>query len=157
MPIGQSTFTADSLVAILTAAPQGGTIEQVVERAGCQAGPTSVKKWISDGKRDRNAGKTTAYALFVQQWESVYPGAPPRGEAERMAEMKKALDKLGIQATAERVQNGRRTNGSNGSASGAPSAPRRSRKVCECGNAKDPNVVACPECTALDSRARGAA
>lgn len=154
MPIGQSTFTADNIVALLGAAPKGGTVEQVVERAACQAGPASVKKWTSDGKRDRNAGKTTAYALFVQHWESVYPGAPPRGEAERMAEMKKALEKLGIQAAPETPQNGRRTNGP---AAGAPRAPRGSRRTCECGNAKDPNAVSCTECMALDSRARGAA
>ena len=150
MPMGQSTFTADNLVAILTAAPKGGTIEQVVERAGCDVSAASVKKWISDGKRDRKAGKSTAYALFAQQWEAVYPGAPPRGEAERMAELKKAFEKLGIGAS----QNGR---DANGSAPERTRAPRGSRRVCECGNQKDPAAVSCTECMAIDGRKAGVA
>ena len=151
MPMGQSTFTADNLVAILTAAPKGGTVEQVIERAGCDVSAASVKKWISDGKRDHNAGKSTAYALFFQQWESIYPGAPPRGEAERMDEMRKALQKLGIQAAPPAAQNGRRANGYEAA---APSAPRRSRKVCECGNPKESSAVSCTACLVMDSNNR---
>ena len=154
MPIGQSTFTADNIVALLTEAPKGGTVEQVVERAGVQVAASAVKKWVNDGKRDREAGKDTAYRLFAAQWEASYPGAPPRGEAERMAEMKKALEKMGIQAPPEPPQNGRRRNGST---SGATRAPRGSSKTCECGNEKDPNAAACASWVAIDSRARGAA
>lgn len=115
MPIGLSTFTADNIVAIL------------------------------DGKRDRNAGKDTAYRVFADQWERVYPGAPPRGEAERMVEMQKALEKLGVGQS----QNGQRTAGS---LPERTRAPRGSRRVCECGNQKDPAAVSCTECMALDSR-----
>ena len=145
MPIGQSTFTADNIVAVLAAAPKGGTVEQVVERSGCDASAASVKKWISDGKRDRKNGKDTAYGLFADQWEAVYPGAPPRGEPERMAEMQKALERLGISPS----QNGHQANGS---APARQRAPRGSRKVCECGNEKDASAVACPSCMALDTR-----
>ena len=71
-----------------------------------------------------------------------------------MAEMQKALEKLGIQAAPERAQNGRRANGTT---SGTNRAPRGSRRTCECGNQKDPAAVSCTECMALDSRAGGAA
>ena len=145
MPIGQSTFTAANIVAILTEAPRGGSVGQVVERAGCQVSAASVKKWVADGKRDRNAEKDTAYRIFVDQWERVYPGAPPRGEAERMVEMQKALEKLGIGQS----QNGHRTAGSPPERT---RAPRGSRRVCECGNQKDPAAVSCTECMALDAR-----
>lgn len=83
--------------------------------------------------------------MFAERWQATYPGAPPRGEPVRMAEMQKALGKLGIDASA----NGGRTNESSLE---RQRAPRGSRKVCECGNEKEATAVACTSCLTLDSR-----
>ena len=145
MAIRASTFLADNIVALLQAAPQGGTIEQVIERAGVQVGAASLKKWIADGKRDKSAGKNTAYRMFSEQWALVYPGAPPKGEPDRMIEMQKALEKMGL----HRSQNGQIANGSEPPRQRAPSG---SRQICECGNPKKSTAVACDACRAIDAR-----
>ena len=139
------TFTAANIVAILTAAPAGGTPDEIIARAGVQISAASLTKWLKDGKKDLANERQTAYAIFTEQWNTIYPGAPPRHEALRMEEMKKALADLGIErkcpnpapATNSRVQ-----------------VPKN---ICQCGNEKEPKDEACQSCEAMDRRTAAAA
>ena len=139
-------FTAANIVAILQAAPKGGTSEEVIKRAGVNISQASLDKWIKEGRRDLKDDKTTAYRLFVEQWDTVYPGAPPRNEAARMDEMRKALEAMGIQppktCPASMAANGSR--------------PKQSKTTCECGNAKTADQPCCDTCASMD-RNRAAA
>ena len=135
------TFTAENIISILEAAPQGGTTEEVLSRAKAPISTATLDKWIKDGRKDLRDSKQTAYALFAQQWNAVYPGAPPRHEAARMLEIQKALKNLGIQtqcpSAAQSVPDAKR--------------PTRSPKTCECGNTKNPSDACCHNCSRLDS------
>lgn len=131
-------FTADNIIAILDAAPAGGTIEDVIERSKAPVSTASVTKWLKDGKRDLQQDRRTAYALFTEQWDTVYPGAPPRNEAARMKEMQKVLERLGIKQD---------------DIPPAQQAASRSRKPankCECGNEKGRGDPSCSTCASID-------
>lgn len=139
-------FVAANIIAILQAAPEGGTVEEVIKRAGINVSQASVDKWIKEGRRDLKNDKQSAYRLFAEQWDTLYPGAPPRNEAARMEEMRKALQAMGIQppktCPASMAANGSR--------------PRPSRTTCECGNAKAADQPCCDSCATMD-RSRAAA
>lgn len=139
-------FTAANIVAVLQAAPEGGTSEEVIKRAGVNVSQASLDKWIKEGRRDLKNNKQSAYRLFAEQWDTVYPGAPPRNEAARMSEMHKALEVLGIQVP--------KTCPASIAANG--SRPKQSKTTCECGNAKNPDQTCCDTCTSMD-RSRAAA
>ena len=76
-------FTAENIIAILEAAPHGGATQEVLERAKVPISHSSLDKWIKDGRRDLRNEKQTAYRLFAEQWDTVYPGAPPRPAPQR--------------------------------------------------------------------------
>ena len=134
-------FTAENIIAILEAAPHGGTTQEVLERAKVPISHSSLDKWIKDGRRDLRNEKQTAYRLFAEQWDTVYPGAPPRNEAARMEEMQKALAALGIQVP--------KTCASSSVSEG--SRPKKPRTTCECGNAKEPGDECCQSCAGISS------
>ena len=138
------TFTAPNIVAILTAAASGGNSEEVIARANVQTSAASLNKWLKDGKKDLRDERQTAYAIFAEQWNTVYPGAPPRHEALRMEEMKKALSELGIDRKCPNpapAPNGR---------------PQQPKNICQCGNEKGPDDEACQTCQAMDRRTAAA-
>ena len=138
------TFTAPNIVAILTAAATGGTQEEIVARTGVEISTASLNKWLKDGKKDLKEERQTAYAIFTEQWNTVYPGAPPRHEALRMDEMKKALAELGIDRKCP-------------TPTPAPGArSQQPKNICQCGNEKDPGDEACQTCQAMDRRTAAA-
>lgn len=137
MPTRIPTFTSENIIAILQAAPKGGTLEEVILRSRVNISANSLAKWIKDGNRDSKEGKHTSYRLFADQWNAVYPGTPPRHEAARMLEIKKALKELGIQHCDQPA---------------APaSKPLKSPAICECGNSKPARAPACDDCRAKGS------
>ena len=138
------TLTAPNIVAILTAAAKGGTQEEIVARAGIEISTASLNKWLKDGKKDLKEERQTAYAIFTEQWNTVYPGAPPRHEALRIEEMKKALADLGIERQCPNP---------------APAPGARApapKNICQCGNEKEPKDEACQSCEAKDRRSAAA-
>ena len=139
MSLKPNVFTTENIIALLQAAPDGGTLDDVIARARITVSPASLAKWIKDGNRDNRSGKDTSYGLFVQQWNTLYPGPPPRYETARMIQMKEALNRLGIQCDKKPV-----------SATQA-SAPAKSPRICECGNSKAPRALACSSCLSIDS------
>ena len=133
----RATFNTQNIIAILDAAPKGGTIEEVIERAKVDMNATSLNKWIKDGNRDTRNGQTTAYALFVGQWNALYPGKPLRYEAARLAEIKRAFKELGISCE-------------NTVAIPSPDArPTKSPKTCDCGNSKKSAAECCESCDSM--------
>ena len=139
------TFTAPNIVSILTAAAKGGTQDEIIARAGVGISTASLNKWLKDGKKDLANERQTAYAIFTEQWNTVYPGAPPRHEALRMQEMKLALTELGIERKCPNP---------------APAPGGRAqvpRNICQCGNEKAPKDEACKSCEAIDRRTAAAA
>ena len=139
------TFTATNIVAILTAAAEGGTSEDIVSRAGVDMSSTSLNKWLKDGRKDLKEGRQTSYAIFAEQWATVYPGAPPRHETVRMEEMKKALKELGIE---------RKCPNPKPAPNGRANQPKN---ICHCGNEKGDKDEACEPCQAKDRRIATAA
>ena len=139
------TFTAPTIVAILTAAAKGGTQEEIIARAGVGISTASLNKWLKDGKKDLANERQTAYAIFTEQWNTVYPGAPPRHETLRMQEMKIALAELGIDRKCPNP------------APAANSRAQAPKNICQCGNEKDPAKDACQNCEAMDRRTAAAA
>ena len=133
-------FNAENIIAILDAAPKGGTLNEVIKRSGTDLSSTTVNKWIKTGNRDIRENQPSSYRMFTEQWNNLYPGPPPRTEAARLAEMKKALDHLGIKtdepSIAQTVEPHRQ--------------PRRPSNQCECGNAKAPKDTSCATCVELD-------
>lgn len=140
MSIRPATFTAENIVAILEAAPQGGTVQEVIDRAGADVSEASVKNWIKRGQQARNADETTSYRLFLDQWDALYSGSPPRHEMGRMIEIQKALQRMGIKQEDEPPP-----------VTTTPRTPRKSSEICECGNAKSPRATACATCKEIDS------
>ena len=134
-------FNAENIIAILDAAPKGGTIGDVIARSQAKVTPTTLQKWIKEGNKAIQNEQITAYRLFTEQWNNLYPGPPPRAEAARMAEIKKALEHLGIKTEEPAVAQ-----------IAAPSTrPRRPRNQCECGNSKNPRDTSCASCAKIDS------
>ena len=135
-----STFVSQNIIAILAAAATGGTIEDIIARTKIDMSASSLKKWLKDGKKDMRQDRQTAYAIFAEQWDAVYPGAPPRYEAARMAEMKKALEHMGIERKCP-------------APAPAPNARRTgAQKACECGNEKGAKEDSCKNCQSMDRR-----
>ena len=145
MSLRPATFTAENIVAILENAHRGGTIQDVIDRAGADVSEASVKNWIKRGQQARNADETTSYRLFLDQWDTLYPGSPPRHEIGRMIEIQKALYKLGIKQEDEPPP-----------VTATPRTPRKSSRVCDCGNAKTKEATACETCVEIDSGGRAA-
>ena len=141
MPLKAPTFTCGNIIAILDSATQGGTIEDVLKRASVDVSAASLSKWIKDGNADLRKDLHTAYRLFAEQWNTIYPGPPPRHEAARMLEITKAFEKMGISLEPPNLTRLPSTE----------SRPRKSNKVCECGNAKNPADRCCTTCTSMDS------
>ena len=136
MPIKPPTFTAANIIAILEAAPHGGTIQDVVTRSRANVSEATVKNWLKRGQQARNDDQNTSHRLFIDQWDKLYPGAPARNEMSRMLEMQKALETMGIKINdSKEATNGKTDN-------------------CDCGNSKPKNENACSDCTAIDSRPR---
>lgn len=140
MPLKAPTFTCDNIIAILDSATQGGTIEDVLKRARVDISAASLSKWIKDGNADLRKDLHTAYRLFAEQWNAVYLGPPPRNEALRILEITKAFEKMGI--SLDRPNPAR--------IPATESRTRKSNKVCECGNAKNPADHCCATCASMD-------
>ena len=145
MALRPATFTTENIVAILEAAPRGGTVQEVIDRAGADVSEASVKNWIKRGQQARNADETTSHRLFLEQWEALYPGSPPRHEMSRMIQIQQALQQLGIKQEDEPPP-----------VTATPRTPRKSSRVCDCGNAKTKEATACATCIGIDSGGRAA-
>ena len=137
MKTNRATFNTQNIIAILDAAPKGGTTEEIIERAKVDMTAASLNNWIKDGNRDTRNGQTTAYALFVDQWNAIYPGRPLRYEAARLAEIKRAFKELGISC-----ENTVATSPSN-------ARPSKSPKTCDCGNSKKSAAECCDSCAGM--------
>ena len=101
MTAKKPTFTTENIVAILKAAPEGGSYEAVLRRANVSISISSLMTWIMEGNQDLSQNKTTAYGLFDQRWNAVYPGPPPRHEEVRLTAMRQALEELGEEPVPE--------------------------------------------------------
>ena len=97
----QPTFTTENIVAILKAAPDGGSYDAVLRRAGVSISTSSIMAWIREGTRDLAQGKQTGYGLFTERWNAAYPGPPMRHDEVRLQEMNRALAQLGEEAPEE--------------------------------------------------------
>ena len=86
-----AAFTGSNIAAIIAAAQGGGTRKAVLDRAGTVVTVSNLQKWLTQGRRDREAGKETAYGVFYALWVKNFTGIIASSETRRMAEMKKAL------------------------------------------------------------------
>ena len=103
MAARKPTFTTENIVAILKAAPEGGSYDAVLRRANVSISSSSLMTWIREGNRDLSQDKTTAYSLFAQRWNAAYPGPPPRHDEVRLTAMRQALEELGEEPTPEEL------------------------------------------------------
>ena len=84
-------FTAENITAIIAAATQGGTRQDVLDRAGTPISLSVFTKWLTRGKRDRLTGKKTSHSVLYALWVKNFTGKVTETEDMRMAEMKRAL------------------------------------------------------------------
>ena len=63
-------FTKDNIIPLLEAAKSGGTYQAVIDRAGVSLSPSALGQWISQCRKDREAGQETSS-----------PHSPPYGNS----------------------------------------------------------------------------
>lgn len=98
---GIGRFTAENIVAIITAIPEtNGTYEAVAEEAnrlGANIAPNTIANWVATGNADIRAKKTsTAYARFAKRYAEL-TSRHCNPDDNRNRELDRALNTLGNQ------------------------------------------------------------
>ena len=135
-------FKTEYIVAILrAAAAHGGSCANVVRNSETDLSPSTLHGWVSRGRRDLRENKRTALAVFATQFDAMNPdGTTLNAEGRRVVEMQEALKQL---------------NPNDNTAQGQSLTDKhRSRRICECGQPKEPTAVSCTACKEMDSATR---
>ncbi len=86
-------FKKDNIIPLLEAAKAGGTYQALIDRAGVLLSPSALGQWITQGRKDREAGQETSYATFTFLWEERHASVATT-EAARMDELQSVPEAL---------------------------------------------------------------